>query len=60
MNGRSPAGSDDDPDLVDGDVRAHGFEEPEEEEDVGALEGEAMEVDADEVRGAWMTGHLRR
>jgi hypothetical protein len=48
MNGLSPADSDDDPDLVGDDVRAHGFEEPE-EEDVSALEGEAMEVDADEV-----------
>jgi hypothetical protein len=50
MNGLSPADSDDDPDLDVDDVRAHGFEEPEEEEeDVGALEEEAMEVDADEV-----------
>ena len=29
MNGLSPADSDDDPDLVGDDVRAHGFEEPE-------------------------------
>jgi hypothetical protein len=49
MNGLSPADSDDDPDLDDDDVRAHGFEEPEEEGDVGALEEEAMEVDVDEV-----------
>lgn len=49
MNGLSPADSDDDPDLVSDDVRAHGFKEPEEEEDVGALEEEAMEVGADEV-----------
>ena len=38
MNGLSPADSDDDPDLVGDNVRAHGFEEPEGEEDVGALE----------------------
>ena len=31
MNGLSPADSDDDPGLVGDDVRAHGFEEPEEE-----------------------------
>jgi hypothetical protein len=48
MNGLSPADSDD-PDLVGGDVHAHGFEEPGEEEDVGALEEEAIEVDTDEV-----------
>jgi hypothetical protein len=51
-NGLSPADSDDDPDLDDDDVRAYGFEEPEEEGDVGALEEEAMEVDVDEVLGA--------
>jgi hypothetical protein len=49
MNGLSPADSDDDPDPVGDDVHGHGFEEPEEEEDVGALEEEAMEVDTDEV-----------
>src|SRR5271156_711312 len=49
MNGLSPADSDDDPDLVGDDVHAHGFEEPEEEENVDTLEEEAMEVDTDEV-----------
>jgi hypothetical protein len=48
MSGLSPADSDD-PDLVGDDVHAHGFEEPEEEEDVGALEKEVIEVDTDEV-----------
>jgi hypothetical protein len=48
-NGLSPADSDDDPDPVGDDVHGHGFEEPEEEKDVGALEEEATEVDADEV-----------
>jgi hypothetical protein len=38
MNGLSPADSDNDPDLVGDNVRAHGFEEPEKEEDVSALE----------------------
>jgi hypothetical protein len=49
MNGLSPADSDDDPDPVGDDVHGHGFEEPEEEEDIGTLEGEAMEVDTDEM-----------
>jgi hypothetical protein len=38
-----------DPDLAGDDVHGHGFEELEEEEEVGALEEEAMEVDTDEV-----------
>ena len=49
MNGISPADSDDDPGLIGDDVHGHGFEEPEEEENVGALEEEVMEVDTDEV-----------
>ena len=44
MNGLSPADSDDDLDLIGDDVHAHGFEEPE-EEDVGAWEEDAMEVE---------------
>jgi hypothetical protein len=53
MNGLLPADSNDDPSLVGDDVHGHGFEEPEEEpgeeEDVGVLEEEAMEVDTNEV-----------
>ena len=48
-NGLSPADSDEDLDLVGDDVHAQGFEELEEEEDVGALEEGPIEVDADEV-----------
>jgi hypothetical protein len=48
-NGLSPADSDEDLDLVGDDVHAQGFEELEEEEDVGALEEGPIEVDTDEV-----------
>jgi len=39
----------DDPDPVGDNVRAHGFEELEEEEGVNALEEEVMEVGTDEM-----------
>jgi hypothetical protein len=51
MDSLSPADSDYDPDPAGDDVHGHGFEEPEEEEDIGTLEEEAMDVDTDEVSG---------